>query len=59
MLNFMLLTYDKDAHDVSQLRWVMSGAAPVPVSLIETLRGHTASRSIRCTGSRRRAVPGA
>ena len=36
MLNFMLLTYDKDAHDISSLRWVMSGAAPVPVSLIET-----------------------
>lgn len=36
MLNFMLLTYDKEAHDISSLRWVMSGAAPVPVSLIET-----------------------
>ncbi|MEQ8839948.1 MAG: long-chain-fatty-acid--CoA ligase [Acidimicrobiales bacterium] len=36
MLNFMLLTYDKEAHDISKLRWVMSGAAPVPVSLIET-----------------------
>jgi acyl-CoA synthetase (AMP-forming)/AMP-acid ligase II len=36
MLNFMLLTYDKEAHDISHLRWVMSGAAPVPVSLIET-----------------------
>ena len=36
MLQFMLLTYDKDAHDTSSLRWVMSGAAPVPVSLIET-----------------------
>lgn len=36
MLNFMLLTYDKDNHDISHLRWVMSGAAPVPVSLIET-----------------------
>jgi len=35
MLQFMLLTYDKDAHDTSSLRWVMSGAAPVPVSLIE------------------------
>ncbi len=36
MLNFMLLTYDAEAHDVSNLRWVMSGAAPVPVALIET-----------------------
>ena len=36
MLQFMLLTYDADAHDTSSLRWVMSGAAPVPVSLIET-----------------------
>ena len=36
MLNFMLLTYDKENHDISSLRWVMSGAAPVPVSLIET-----------------------
>ena len=36
MLQFMLLTYDKEAHDTSSLRWVMSGAAPVPVSLIET-----------------------
>jgi len=36
MLQFMLLTYDKDAHDLSSLRWVMSGAAPVPVALIET-----------------------
>jgi acyl-CoA synthetase (AMP-forming)/AMP-acid ligase II len=36
MLNFMLLTYDKEKHDTSYLRWVMSGAAPVPISLIET-----------------------
>jgi O-succinylbenzoate-CoA ligase len=36
MLNFMLLTYDKEKHDTSHLRWVMSGAAPVPISLIET-----------------------
>lgn len=35
MLNFMLTTYDAAAHDVSNLRWIMSGAAPVPVSLIE------------------------
>ena len=35
MLNFMLATYDASAHDISRLRWVMSGAAPVPVPLIE------------------------
>ena len=35
MLNFMLSTYDAGAHDISNLRWIMSGAAPVPVSLIE------------------------
>jgi|TARA_Y100000817_G_scaffold140879_1_gene110418 acyl-CoA synthetase (AMP-forming)/AMP-acid ligase II len=36
MLQFMLLTYDADNHDHSTLRNVISGAAPVPVSLIET-----------------------
>ncbi|NQZ94870.1 MAG: long-chain fatty acid--CoA ligase [Myxococcales bacterium] len=35
MLNFMLQTYDSEVHDTSTLRWVMSGAAPVPVPLIE------------------------
>lgn len=35
MLQFMLLTHNPEEHDVSTLRWVMSGAAPVPVSLIE------------------------
>lgn len=35
MLNFMLTTYDRERHDVSRLRWVMSGASPVPVTLIE------------------------
>ncbi len=39
MLQFMLLTYDKDAHDTSTLRWVMSGASPVPANLIETYAG--------------------
>ncbi|NND76010.1 MAG: long-chain fatty acid--CoA ligase [Ilumatobacter sp.] len=38
-LQFMLLTLDKDKHDYSTLRWVMSGAAPVPVNLIETYAG--------------------
>ncbi len=35
MLNFMLSTFDKESHDISHLRWVMSGAAPVPVPLIK------------------------
>jgi len=34
MLQFMLATYDPDETDLSNLRWVMSGAAPVPVNLI-------------------------
>ncbi len=38
-LQFMLLTLDKDKHDYSTLRWVMSGAAPVPVNLIEAYAG--------------------
>lgn len=39
MLNFMLGTYDAGVHDMSNLRWIMSGAAPVPVSLIEKYSG--------------------
>ncbi|MDX1382046.1 MAG: long-chain fatty acid--CoA ligase [Thermoanaerobaculia bacterium] len=35
MLNFMLQVYDPERHHHEQLRWCMSGAAPVPVSLIE------------------------
>jgi acyl-CoA synthetase (AMP-forming)/AMP-acid ligase II len=35
MLNFMLQTYDADARDLSNLRWIMSGAAPLPVALIQ------------------------
>jgi len=35
MLNFMTSTYDPSKHDISTLRWIMSGAAPVPVTLIE------------------------
>jgi O-succinylbenzoate-CoA ligase len=35
MLNFMLQTYDPKKYDLSSLRWIMSGAAPVPVTLIE------------------------
>jgi O-succinylbenzoate-CoA ligase len=36
MLQFMLAVYKPEEHDPSSLRWVMSGAAPVPVSLIKT-----------------------
>ena len=34
MLQFMLAVRDPEAHDYSSLRWAMSGAAPVPVTLI-------------------------
>ena len=35
MLRFMLAAGNHDQHDRSSLRWIMSGAAPVPVPLIE------------------------
>ena len=35
MLNFMLQVPDFERFDTATLRWMMSGAAPVPVSLIE------------------------
>ncbi len=35
MLNFMLAVDNHGDHDISTLRWIQSGAAPVPVSLIE------------------------
>jgi acyl-CoA synthetase (AMP-forming)/AMP-acid ligase II len=35
MLNFMLAAGDPTQHDHSALRWLMSGAAPVPPALIE------------------------
>jgi O-succinylbenzoate-CoA ligase len=35
MLNFMRQAYDPAQHRHQHLRWLMSGAAPVPVSLIE------------------------
>jgi len=35
MLQFMLAVFDADQHDGSRLRWVMSGAAPVPLELIK------------------------
>jgi O-succinylbenzoate-CoA ligase len=36
MLNFMLQVPDLGKYDCSSLRWIMSGAAPVPVTLIES-----------------------
>ena len=36
MLQFMLAVHDADRHETSTLRWVMSGAAPVPLELIKT-----------------------
>jgi acyl-CoA synthetase (AMP-forming)/AMP-acid ligase II len=36
MLNFMLQVPNVERFDCSSLRWIMSGAAPVPVTLIET-----------------------
>ena len=35
MLNFMLKAYDPERCSHERLRWCMTGAAPVPVSLIE------------------------
>ncbi len=35
MLQLMLASHDPAVHDASTLRWCLSGAAPVPVSLIE------------------------
>jgi O-succinylbenzoate-CoA ligase len=36
MLNFMLQVPGRERWDISSVRWIMSGAAPVPVTLIET-----------------------
>jgi acyl-CoA synthetase (AMP-forming)/AMP-acid ligase II len=38
MLNFMLMVPDLDPAGYRQLRWVICGAAPVPVSLMEKYR---------------------
>ncbi|HVH06841.1 MAG TPA: long-chain fatty acid--CoA ligase [Myxococcota bacterium] len=40
MLNFMLAAGDPAKHDHSALRWMMSGAAPVPPALIERYAAH-------------------
>ena len=39
MLQFMLLTYDKDTHDTSSLRWVMSRRRTRPRQPYRDLRG--------------------
>ena len=39
MLNFMLMVPDLDKRDISNLRWIMSGASPVPAALIEKYAG--------------------
>lgn len=36
MLNFMLQALEQGKYDYSTVRWCMSGAAPVPVTMIET-----------------------
>ena len=38
MLNFMLQVPEFEKYDYSHLRWIMSGASPVPVSLIEAYK---------------------
>ena len=40
MLNFMLAVPDFQRHDYSSLRWIISGATPVPVTLIERYAEH-------------------
>jgi len=35
MLNFMLMVPDFQKRDISNLRWIMSGASPVPAALIQ------------------------
>jgi O-succinylbenzoate-CoA ligase len=35
MLNFMLQVPGHEKYDISTVRWIMSGASPVPISLIE------------------------
>jgi acyl-CoA synthetase (AMP-forming)/AMP-acid ligase II len=39
MLQFMLAVHRPDEHDAATVRWVMSGAAPVPVTLIKAYEG--------------------
>ncbi|MBT5194130.1 MAG: AMP-binding protein, partial [Rhodospirillaceae bacterium] len=38
MLNFMLMVPEFEKYDYSHLRWIMSGASPVPASLIESYK---------------------
>ena len=38
MLNFMLMVPDFQNYDISNLRWILSGASPVPANLIENYK---------------------
>ena len=38
MLNFMLMVPEFQNYDISNLRWILSGASPVPANLIETYK---------------------
>jgi acyl-CoA synthetase (AMP-forming)/AMP-acid ligase II len=38
MLNFMLMVPDFQNYDISNLRWILSGASPVPTNLIDTYK---------------------
>jgi acyl-CoA synthetase (AMP-forming)/AMP-acid ligase II len=38
MLNFMLMVPDFQNYNISNLRWILSGASPVPANLIETYK---------------------
>ena len=38
MLNFMLMVPDFQNYNISHLRWILSGASPVPANLIETYK---------------------
>lgn len=35
LLQFMLVAPERQQHDISSIRWVVTGAAPVPVSLLQ------------------------
>lgn len=34
LLQFMLMTPEREQHDISSVRWIATGAAPVPISLL-------------------------
>ena len=59
MLNFMLAVNNHEDHDRSSLRWLMSGAAPVPDPADRKVRGagHRDSSSLRAHRDRRACLP--